>query len=120
MVGDAVTVGVGDGLTGAVMTGIRYGVMLFCRGVGWPRCGLPVGLGAVLLAVTDGNGVLSVKRGSGAAPVPPERIATVIPVTAASESATTAMRIGLRSRGRRSGTTFTYPGGSPVSLGGSI
>src|SRR6266567_1483912 len=107
MVGDAETVGVGDGLTGAVMTGMRYGVMLFCQGVGWPRCGLPAGLGGVLLAVRDGNGVLSVKRGSGAAPVCPERIATVIPVTAASPSATTSMRIGLRSRGRRRGTTLT-------------
>jgi hypothetical protein len=107
MAGDAVTAGVADGLTGVVITGMRCGVMLLCLGVGRARGGLEAGFAGELLAVRDGNGVPSVKRGSGAAPVLPERIVTVIPVTAASASATTAMRIGLRSWSGRRRTTLT-------------
>jgi hypothetical protein len=85
--------------------------MLLWLGAGWLRCGLAVGFGAVVLLVAllvgEGNGVLSVKRGSGAAPVPRELIATAIPVAAASATATTAMRTSLRSLGRRRGMALT-------------
>jgi hypothetical protein len=112
MVGEAVALGVRNGLTGAVIAGMRCGVMLLWLGIavglGWLGCGLAVGFGtALLLVVSDGNGVRRVKRGSGAAPVPRELIATAIPVAAASAIATTAIRATLRSPGRRAGTTLT-------------